>query len=178
MQTSFRSCKRPETINLLLTVGTDNLLAGKKDHDQSVWQDLSWTPELLGQTVCYVCSLAETLVDKHVVLRHNTIFISEQIKTSAPACVCRSCCGHVCVWGYARFSQTVKPLCWRCKPLTDTQLLRMSACPPCFHEKKAESLTVIITLSSVSCFSARSVKLTQQLEGLPTAQWALKQFGG
>lgn len=37
MQSSFRSCKRPGTIHLLLTVGTDNLLAGMGDHDKSEW---------------------------------------------------------------------------------------------------------------------------------------------
>lgn len=40
MQSSFRSCKWPGPINLLLAAGTDNLLAGSGFHDNTTWGSL------------------------------------------------------------------------------------------------------------------------------------------
>lgn len=59
MQSSFRSCKRPEPINLLLTVGTDNFLAGTEIETKNNPGEAS--SQIVGQTVHHLRLLADTL---------------------------------------------------------------------------------------------------------------------
>lgn len=66
MQSSFRSCKRPGTINLLLTVGTDNLLAGTGDHVKSERGRLLHEHGSCPDKQCIVFAHAETPADTNM----------------------------------------------------------------------------------------------------------------